>query len=71
MPIYEYACKKCEHQFETLVLGDEEIECPKCRSAKLQRLLSVPGAPRVNESARLPRSCNPDLPPCGPSCRKL
>ncbi len=23
MPIYEYSCKECGHQFEELVLGDD------------------------------------------------
>jgi putative FmdB family regulatory protein len=70
MPIYEYACKQCDHEFETLVLGDEAVECPKCQGSKLQRLLSVPGAPKVN-SAGLPMACDSNLPPCGPGCCRL
>ena len=41
MPIFEYACKECDHQFEALVYGDEKAECPKCHSKKLAPQLSV------------------------------
>jgi len=42
MPIYEYTCKACEHQFETLVRGGETPVCAACGSADLERLLSMP-----------------------------
>ena len=41
MPIFEYACKECNHQFEALVYGHEKAECPKCHSKKLAPQLSV------------------------------
>ena len=41
MPIYEYACKDCQHQFEALVYGSQKAECPKCASKKLTPKLSV------------------------------
>jgi putative FmdB family regulatory protein len=41
MPLFEYICKKCQHQFEALVFGDQKTECPKCQSAKLEPQLSV------------------------------
>jgi putative FmdB family regulatory protein len=69
MPLYEYACRKCAHHFETLVLGDERVECPECQSDKLERLLSVPARPKT-ESGSLPMRCNSDAPPCGPQCSR-
>ncbi len=42
MPIYEYSCEACGHEFETLVLGKESPECPSCESQDLERLLSLP-----------------------------
>jgi len=42
MPIYEYRCEACRHEFETLVLGGAEPECPSCQSQDLERLLSLP-----------------------------
>ena len=42
MPIYEYSCEACEHEFEILVRGETEPECPSCQSQDLKRLLSLP-----------------------------
>jgi putative FmdB family regulatory protein len=41
MPIFEYVCKECQHQFEALVYGQEKAACPKCQSQKLEPQLSV------------------------------
>ena len=41
MPIYEYTCKDCSHEFEALVYGREKAECPKCHSKRLAPQLSV------------------------------
>lgn len=71
MPMYEYACQQCEHSFETLVLGSEEIECPECHGQELERLFSVPAKPRGESSASLPMSCNSVGPPCGPRCGRF
>ena len=43
MPIYEYRCKACAHEFEALVLPhkpETEPECPECHSKDLEKLLS-------------------------------
>lgn len=69
MPLYEYACQECDHQFETLVLNGEQVECPECHGERLERLLSVPAKPRAGQA--LPMSCRTDLPPCGPGCCRL
>ena len=34
MPIFEYICKQCDHQFEALVYGEQKAECPKCHGAQ-------------------------------------
>jgi len=41
MPIFEYICKDCEHEFEAIVIGGKKAECPKCHSRKLAPQLSV------------------------------
>ena len=41
MPIFEYVCKACDHQFEALVYGKEKAECPKCHGSNLAPQLSV------------------------------
>ena len=69
MPMYEYACRSCEHKFETLVFGDEAVACPECESEKLERLMSLPGLPQVAGSVG---GCGDlSLPPCGAAgCRR-
>ncbi len=70
MPLYDYTCQECEHTFEALVFDNEAVECPQCRTSRVQRLLSVPAKPRT-ENSSLPMSCDPKLPPCGPGCCRL
>ena len=41
MPIFEYICNECQHEFEALVFGKQKAECPKCQSKKLEPQLSV------------------------------
>jgi putative FmdB family regulatory protein len=64
MPIFEYICKECDHEFEALVFGSQKAECPKCRSKKLEPQLSV-----FAVSAKSGASTRASLPagPCG-SC---
>jgi len=45
MPIYEYACLACGHEFETLVRAFEAPSCAKCASGELEKKLSVFAAP--------------------------
>ena len=42
MPIYEYACEKCQHEFEVeqRITDDPVKSCPECRSRKVKRLIS-------------------------------
>lgn len=69
MPIYEYHCPKCEADFEALVRGDEQAECPQCQSKRVEKLLSVPATPSMGRE-QLP-ICRPSpsagcgLPQCG------
>jgi putative FmdB family regulatory protein len=70
MPIYEYTCDDCQVDFELLVRGTEQPECPTCGSAKLSKQFSVPAA-HVSGSSQLP-VCSPPmtgggcgLPQCG------
>lgn len=42
MPLYEYKCLACGHQFELLILRQSQtFACPACASASLERLLSM------------------------------
>ncbi len=42
MPFYEYACDKCESEFEIeqRITEDPLKSCPKCRSRRIKRLIS-------------------------------
>jgi putative FmdB family regulatory protein len=42
MPVYEYACEKCNHEFEAEQrISDDPIRvCPRCRARKVKRLIS-------------------------------
>jgi putative FmdB family regulatory protein len=40
MPIFEYVCQQCKHEFETIVLGTKKAACPKCESKRLSQQLS-------------------------------
>lgn len=44
MPIYEYACKECDHSLDALqkMSDDPLLECPECGEPALKRLLSAP-----------------------------
>ena len=42
MPIYEYICEKCDHDFEELVMSKSEVICcPKCKSDQVRRQMSA------------------------------
>jgi putative FmdB family regulatory protein len=71
MPLYEYTCQQCEHTFEALVFDGEQVECPECRGARVERLLSLPARPQSSSSSLPMGGCDPSGPPCGaPWCRK-
>ncbi|WP_223903806.1 FmdB family zinc ribbon protein [Rhodoferax lithotrophicus] len=62
MPIYEYSCGDCGHEFEALVRSDTTPQCPICHSGKLEKLLSVFATTAVSE-----RNAQVMPSPCG-SC---
>ena len=37
MPIYEYRCRGCGHEFERLVLDADPGVCPPCQERDLER----------------------------------
>lgn len=62
MPIFEYVCQQCHHQFEAIVMGSKKAACPKCESKRLNQKLS-------SFAVRGEKSSEPGMPggPCG-SC---
>jgi putative FmdB family regulatory protein len=51
MPIYEYVCQDCGHEFEFLLRGEEKPTCPSCGRERLSRQMSVPAAHTAGSSA--------------------
>ena len=41
MPIYEYTCPGCGHEFEFLLRGDETPSCPQCGKTELTKNFSA------------------------------
>ena len=73
MPIFEYICQGCHHEFEALVMGKEKAVCPKCQSKKLAPQLSVfaVSAKGGAAPARATGSCGSCGDPRGPgSCSR-
>lgn len=62
MPIYEYACRDCGHEFEKLVRSDTVPDCPQCHSTQLEKQLSVFATAESSSAAAAPMPS-----PCG-SC---
>jgi putative FmdB family regulatory protein len=72
MPIYEYACRSCEHRFEELVSSyGTLVACPQCTSGEVEKLLSTFSA----HTAGLSPLSRPSAPVgggggcCGGACR--
>jgi putative FmdB family regulatory protein len=72
MPLFEFHCPDCGHQFETLARRDERPACPQCAGARLERLMSAPAAGVSNRSLPIAAGCPPmEAGPCGPACCRL
>ena len=55
MPIYEFKCLTCHDIFELLLINKDhslELQCPKCHSEDLERVLSATGYAMGNGSGQ-------------------
>ncbi len=61
MPLFEYECRKCHHQFEALVIGSRTPACPRCESQDLEKRVSPVGLAGVGgwSSNRPSGGCRP------------
>jgi putative FmdB family regulatory protein len=69
MPLFEYSCKQCHHQFEALVRGETAPQCPACHGHELERRLSVFAAHTGGSAPRrtaAPTACGTCGDPRGP-----
>ena len=51
MPIYEYQCRSCLHEFEELVFADVSPVCPRCHAANTEKKVSRPSAFRAGSGS--------------------
>jgi putative FmdB family regulatory protein len=42
MPMFDFVCSKCRHEFEALVRGSTAATCPGCGSVELEKQMSLP-----------------------------
>ncbi len=42
MPMFDFVCTNCKHEFEALVRGSQAPTCPACQSTALEKQLSLP-----------------------------
>lgn len=74
MPIFEFQCRACQHEFEELVFGsDETPECESCGGADVQRKMSAfaikSGSKFISASGSSCSGCSPGPSGCsGCSC---
>ena len=67
MPIYEFTCRTCSHEFETLLRSTEIPSCVRCASVELDKKLSVFATPTQPDA---PAACGTCGDPRGPgACR--
>ncbi|NMA43698.1 MAG: zinc ribbon domain-containing protein [Oligosphaeraceae bacterium] len=73
MPIYEYKCSSCDHQFSHLHkrLGEPAPACPSCGGNKIEKLLSTFSAKVSSGSSQrcsVSNSCPASASCAGGSC---
>lgn len=69
MPLYQYVCEKCNHEFRKLVHREDSVHCPECEAEEVVKQLSLPA--RTSTESSLPSGCDTSLPPCSPTCCRL
>ncbi|WP_162658563.1 FmdB family zinc ribbon protein [Tuwongella immobilis] len=75
MPLYEYTCRDCGHEFEQLIQDSSEesqLQCPKCAADRPQKRWSLPSRPVVKGAAATAAPCQGGTGPgCGaPWCQR-
>lgn len=62
MPLHEFICRDCAHQFEEILRNydpDLIVQCPQCDSTKIEKLVSLTGGYYImgnNGASTRPRS---------------
>lgn len=56
MPLYDFRCRSCGHEFEALVRGADAPSCVACQGGDLERLLSTFGVSTAEKSQAAAKS---------------
>jgi putative FmdB family regulatory protein len=73
MPLFEFRCPDCAHDFELLIRSGDGAACPQCGGIQVQKLLSETSPPTAGLGRSLPvaSDCPPGNAPCSPTCCRL
>jgi putative FmdB family regulatory protein len=73
MPLFEFRCPDCAHDFELLIRSGDGAACPQCGGSQVQKLLSETSPPTGGLGRSLPvaSDCPPGNAPCSPTCCRL
>ena len=52
MPMFDFVCTACQHEFETLVRGSSEPACPACGSTALEKQIALPSIKTAGTHAK-------------------
>jgi len=56
VPIFEYTCESCGHEFEALVRKTNMPACPACGASRLDKRLSLPSVKSETTKAQAMRA---------------
>jgi len=62
MPIYEYRCEECNERFQVFVRSPSrpaKLTCPKCKSDRVKKAVSLLGVSAATTSSMSAASCAP------------
>jgi putative FmdB family regulatory protein len=66
MPIYEYRCNSCKHDFEALIRSSSDTaHCPTCGNVEVEKQVSVPAVAHSKYGRLLPSSVESSAPKLG------
>lgn len=52
MPLYEFKCQECHHEFESLMRPRDPIECPSCKIREAEYVVNGKFVKRVSVTSQ-------------------
>ena len=63
MPLFDFLCRGCKHEFEGLVRSGQAPACPQCQSQDLERLPATFGMSSLDHTKELVKAERKKLAP--------